>query len=372
MFTEFPVASGSAPIYIATGADGNLWFTEAGANKIGRITIAGVITEFPVPSGAYGSLVVIASGPDGNLWFTEQGANKIGRITPSGAITEFPVPNGAGAPWGITSVPDGSMWFTGDSASAVGRIDLGVFSQPTPITMSGSVSDDGLPIGATLSTTWSATGGPSPVPFSNPTATFPDVAGQVNPVTTSATFSAPGSYTLGLTGSDSQLNSRSSATVTVNPPQAPSILSVNPDSGQQGQQNLSVVLTGQFTHWVQGTTTASFGAGITVASLTVNSHTSATAVLNIDPAATAGSRLLTMTTGSEVAYQGSGFTVTAGTPALQSVNPNSSQQGQQNLSVALTGQFTNWVQGTTTASFGTGITGASLTARRAFRPAGEH
>ena len=39
-------------------------------NKIGQITTAGVITEFPIPtasSGPYG----IAAGPDGNLWFTE-------------------------------------------------------------------------------------------------------------------------------------------------------------------------------------------------------------------------------------------------------------------------------------------------------------
>ena len=56
-------------------------------------------------------------------------------------------------------------------------------------------------------------------------------------------------------------------------------------------------LTGQFTHWVQGTSTASFGAGITVATLTVNSATSATAVLNIDPAAAAGARNVTVTTG---------------------------------------------------------------------------
>jgi hypothetical protein len=39
-----------------------------------------------------------------------------------------------------------------------------------------------------------------------------------------------------------------------------------------------------FTHWMAGTTAASSGAGITVAALTVNSIT-ATAVLNIDPAA---------------------------------------------------------------------------------------
>ena len=141
----------------------------------------------------------------------------------------------------------------------------------------------------------------------------------------------------------------------------PVLLSASPNSGQQGQQNLSVALTGQYTNWVQGTTTASFGAGITVVSLTVSSATSATAVLNINGSATAGARTVTLTTGTEVDTLTNGFTVTAATPMLLSVNPNTGQQGQQNLSVTLTGQYTNWVQGTTTASFGTGITVASLT-----------
>src|SRR2546430_11930564 len=88
-------------------------------------------------------------------------------------------------------------------------------------------------------------------------------------------------------------------------------------TGPQGQQNLPVSLTGQFTHFVQGTTTASFGAGITVATLTVNSATAATAVVNIDPAAATGSRDVTMTTAGEVVTTagGKGFTVAAGGPA---------------------------------------------------------
>lgn len=141
----------------------------------------------------------------------------------------------------------------------------------------------------------------------------------------------------------------------------PALTSANPNSGQQGQQNLSVALTGQYTNWVQGTTTASFGAGITVVSLTVNSSASATALLNISTTATTGARTITLTTGSEIDTLANGFTVTAGTPVLLSANPNSGQQGQQNLSVVLTGQFTNWAQGTTTVSFGTGITVTSLT-----------
>ncbi len=150
-----------------------------------------------------------------------------------------------------------------------------------------------------------------------------------------------------------------SETITLSPP--PLIALVNPSGGQQGQLGLSVAITGQFTHFVQGTTQASFAAGITVASLTVNSATSLTAVLNIDPAASVGMSSVTVTTGSEVVALANGFTVNPGTPILTHVSPNSGQQGQQNLSVVITGQFTHFVQGTSTASFGSGITIISLT-----------
>ncbi len=40
----------SYPEGIAASPDGNLWLTESGGNKIGRITIEGVITEYAVPT----------------------------------------------------------------------------------------------------------------------------------------------------------------------------------------------------------------------------------------------------------------------------------------------------------------------------------
>ncbi|NOT60599.1 MAG: hypothetical protein HOP19_10290, partial [Acidobacteria bacterium] len=40
-------------------------------------------TEFKIPTAASGVSRIIA-GPDGNLWFLETAAHKIGRITPSG------------------------------------------------------------------------------------------------------------------------------------------------------------------------------------------------------------------------------------------------------------------------------------------------
>jgi hypothetical protein len=122
--TEFPVSSAGALLEeekIAAGSDGNLWFTEKGINSIGRITTDGVITEFPIPSSATDP-DGIASGPDGDLWFTESDANQIGRISTAGDITEFPVPTEASDPTGITAGVDGSLWFVEGDANQIGRI----------------------------------------------------------------------------------------------------------------------------------------------------------------------------------------------------------------------------------------------------------
>ena len=47
-------------------------------------------------------------GQDGALWFTENSGNKIERITTAGVITEFPVPTSSSGPRGIVAEPDGA------------------------------------------------------------------------------------------------------------------------------------------------------------------------------------------------------------------------------------------------------------------------
>lgn len=161
----------------------------------------------------------------------------------------------------------------------------------------------------------------------------------------------------------------SEVAVATNPYIITALASVAPSTGQQGQQNLTVNLTGQFSNWVRGeptgaATQVNFGAGISVTALTVNSPTSMTAVLNIDPSAPFGPRPVIITnpvTGCDTQIYSDVFTVTAGALIIESVTPSAGQPGRQNLSVALTGSGTNWVQGTTTANFGPGITVASLT-----------
>jgi streptogramin lyase len=109
------------PYGITAGPDGNLWFTEWNGNKIGKITPAGTITEYTIPTG--GSYpVAITAGPDGNLWFTEQLGNNIGKITTSGTITEYAIPTGGSYPHGITAGPDGNLWFTEYYGNNIGKV----------------------------------------------------------------------------------------------------------------------------------------------------------------------------------------------------------------------------------------------------------
>ncbi len=111
----------SNPKSIVVGPDGNYWFTEPSAGKIGRLSTDGTaLTEFALPDPS-SSPQGIAAGPDGNLWFTETNANKVGRITTAGSITEFALPRGQG-PQGITAGPDGNLWFTESASGGIGRV----------------------------------------------------------------------------------------------------------------------------------------------------------------------------------------------------------------------------------------------------------
>jgi streptogramin lyase len=123
---------------ITTGSDGALWFANEGNASIGRITTAGVVTNYSLAGAGFrDGPSDIAAGSDGNLWFTT-GTFAIGRITPSGVVTKFPA---ALQSFAITAGPDGALWFTSDT-DAIGRIttsgfvttysDMGI--RPTDIT----------------------------------------------------------------------------------------------------------------------------------------------------------------------------------------------------------------------------------------------
>jgi virginiamycin B lyase len=163
--TEFPLAPNAIPSGIARGSDGNLWFLEEGAAKVGRITPSGVVTEFDIAPGFipyainadwagniwYGEfngainttriervdgsgkslqMAVLANGPnitdliegiDGAMWFTAGNLNEIERLAADGSVTVRSAP----APVALVIGPDGALWFsTGRTANYIGRMTV--------------------------------------------------------------------------------------------------------------------------------------------------------------------------------------------------------------------------------------------------------
>jgi hypothetical protein len=174
--------------------------------------------------------------------------------------------------------------------------------------------------------------------------------------------SATGSYQTSVTASSAQNYAMEIVTFKSgsSPPPPPTLTSINPTSGAQGQNLSSIILTGSN---FQSGATCSFGAGITVNSCAFNSATQLTASISISSSATLGSRNVTVTNSdSQSSTLPNGFTVTVAgpppPPALSSINPTSGARGQNLTGVILTG---NSFQSGATCSFGAGITVNSCT-----------
>ncbi len=99
--------------------DGMLWFSEASGNRIGRITIDGKVTEFPIPSHDSQPRAMVTH-PDGSIWFVETSTNALGRIDRDGKITEHPVPTPNSSLRGVTVGRDGNLWYTANAANKIG------------------------------------------------------------------------------------------------------------------------------------------------------------------------------------------------------------------------------------------------------------
>jgi len=122
--TEFSVPSGAGALAIVAGPDGNLWFTESQGSattvSIGICTTNGTITERVLPSVGEDSAITV--GPDGNLWFIEGGVTQpeLVQVTLAGVATEFPVPTENSNPQAIAAGWDGNMWFA--EVGKIGRM----------------------------------------------------------------------------------------------------------------------------------------------------------------------------------------------------------------------------------------------------------
>jgi len=116
------------PLALVKGSDGNIWYTNEGATKLGRTTPSGEVTEYS-PAGMTGAAQGIAAGPDGNIWFTEPSAKKVGYIKPGepeSSLKEFTT---LGTPGFITAGPDGNLWVTLGTGGVAKVTPAGVVSE---------------------------------------------------------------------------------------------------------------------------------------------------------------------------------------------------------------------------------------------------
>jgi hypothetical protein len=119
---------------------------------------------------------------------------------------------------------------------------------PNSASLTGTVSDDGLPSSpGALTTTWSKVSGPGTVTFGNPNAR-----------NTTASFSQPGPYLLQLTADDGEKKSSADVMILVNPQTPQSVmLSVEAETGAltapMVRQSSSAASGGQFVVVPEGT-----------------------------------------------------------------------------------------------------------------------
>jgi virginiamycin B lyase len=162
----------SEPQDVATGADGNVWFTDTGRtskglNLIGRMTTTGAAHDYVVPqveSGAleYSAVNSIVAGPDGAMWFTGTqgiefhhlgGTGFVGRISTGGHIEQFVVPTDSepevpsSSPREMIVGPGGNLWFADrqtnvDDQPLIGRVipSTGAITE-FPLTYNGTPLD---------------------------------------------------------------------------------------------------------------------------------------------------------------------------------------------------------------------------------------
>lgn len=126
-FKEFvvPTEKSVPRMIIPSKVDNTIWFTEGGGdfygfegiapqNKLGKIDESGRIIEFATPTkDGDGSKVAVDSlvmDKQGNVWFTERLAGKVGKLSPDGKIVEFPLSSPTSGPLGIDLDKNGNIW----------------------------------------------------------------------------------------------------------------------------------------------------------------------------------------------------------------------------------------------------------------------
>ncbi|MBC8009904.1 MAG: hypothetical protein H7067_07385 [Burkholderiales bacterium] len=134
--TFFPMPSGSRPHGIVFDAAGNLWVTLEFAGQLARIdqTTGAILQTIDVALHAEGAPFPINTHPHGlgvapdgaTLWFTGKATGTVGRVTfaadGTATVAHFALPTTGSVPIYIVAGPDGAMWCTELVGNAIARV----------------------------------------------------------------------------------------------------------------------------------------------------------------------------------------------------------------------------------------------------------
>jgi streptogramin lyase len=141
---HYRLPTSSAPRYVTSASDGNVWFTVQGAfdpitfntpGSVARVTPRGDITEFAVCD--FCGTNDIVQGPDGILYITDNDG-QLRRITTAGEVLSSvpvpPPPDQFGSPLDGIAADSTSIWFADSFNHRVGRFDVFAAEGEDPFT----------------------------------------------------------------------------------------------------------------------------------------------------------------------------------------------------------------------------------------------
>lgn len=180
------------------------------------VTLNGTVSDDGLPAG---STVT-------TTWSKASGADPVTFANASAAQTAVSLTNAGTYVLRLTASDsalsaNSNVTITVNPGNAAPTVNAGTnqtIELPNTASLSGSVADDGKPLGSTVTTRWSVTSGTGTVTFANP-----------NTAATTASFSAPGTYVLRLAADDTDAVTTSEITITVKPQNLAPVVNAGPD-----------------------------------------------------------------------------------------------------------------------------------------------